>query len=138
MVRKGKALDQTIATRILDAGFDALIEYDQAGVAVGRAGELSSEFAWVRVAALALAGKGQAAAEHATAMALGDLFVAALGVEGGGVLLAVAERIVLGEAADEMAAALDRAVADAVGSKWAPWVLGGLAAGVVYLIFRSS
>ena len=40
------------------------------------------------------------------------------------------ERTVLGEAADEMAAALDRAVADAVGPKWAPWVLGGLAAGL--------
>jgi hypothetical protein len=86
---------------------------------------------------LALTGQTGTAAERATAIALDDLFVAVLGVDGGGLLLAVAERTLLGEAADEMTAALDRAVTDVVGPKWAPWVLAGVVAGVVYLVFRS-
>ena len=84
MVRKGVSLDQVVVTRILNAGFDALTEYDQGRALVGQAGELSSEFAWARVATLALTGQTGAAAEHATAIALDDLFVAALGVDGGG------------------------------------------------------
>ena len=42
MLRKGISLDQAVSRRILNAGFDAIAEYDQSAVLVGTAGALSS------------------------------------------------------------------------------------------------
>jgi hypothetical protein len=138
MVPKGISSDQSRVRRILSAGFDALGEYDAYGVLLASAGGLSSQFAWDRVASLAISGQGQSAVEGAVAIVLDDMFVAALGLEGGGTLLAIAERQVIGEAADELAKALDGAVTEAVGPKLAPWLLGAAAIGALYLISRGG
>jgi len=137
MVRKGISNNSGVVNRVLGVGFDAIAEYDALGALVGSAGQLSSDYAWARIAALALSGHGQEAAEHALAIELGDLFVAALGVEGGGVLLAVAERVVVGTAADDLARRLDQAIANVVDEKWVPLLLGAGAvtlAGILYLL----
>lgn len=139
MASPGIASDRVAVNRILRSGFDAVAEYDAGGNLVACAGELSSAFTWARVGSLALSGQRQESAEKATGIVLGDLFVAGLGLGGGGTLLAVAERQVIGEAAQELALALDRAVAGVVGEKLAPWVvLGGVLAIVVYVAASSG
>jgi hypothetical protein len=129
--------DNVAAERIMRAGFNALVEYDSNGGIVGSAGELSSHFAWARVAQFAFAGQNPAAAESATSIMLNDMFIAALGIQGGGTLLAIAERQVVAEAADELTRGLDRAVAGVFGEKVAPWaVLAGVIGVVLYFGFR--
>jgi hypothetical protein len=88
-------------------------------------GELSSQFAWARVAQFAFAGQDRAAAENAVSILLNDMFIAALGLQGGGTLLAIAERHVVAEAADQLAGGLDRAIAG---------VLGGELAGMIGIV----
>ncbi len=139
MASPGIARDGVAVGRILRSGFDAVAEYDAGGSLVAWAGELSSDFTWARVGGLAFSGQGQGVAEKATAMVLGDLVVAALGLEGGGTLLAIAERQVVGQAAQELARALDRAVAGVVGEKLAPWaVLAGVLAILIYVAASSA
>ena len=138
MLRKGISLDQAVSRRILNAGFDAIAEYDQSAVLVGTAGALSSGLMWGRVATLAISGQQYAAADTAASIALDDLFAAVLGVEGGGLLLAIVERTIIGEAADDLAAALDRTVTDGVGPKWAPALVGAGAVAVALIAYLIS
>jgi hypothetical protein len=131
--------DKVAVNRILKAGFNAVVEYDSNGRIVASAGELSSRFAWARVAQFAFAGQDPAAAEKATSILLNDVFIAALGLQGGGTLLAIAERQVVGEAADELARSLDHAVAGILGEKLAPWaVLAGVVVIILYFGFREG
>ncbi len=119
--------DRIAANRILKSGFDALVEYDSLGRVVGTAGVPSSHLSWARAAQFAFAGSTQGAAQNATTILLSDMFIAALGVGGGGTLLAIIERQVLSETAASVASKLDRAVAGVVGEKLAPWaVLAGV------------
>jgi hypothetical protein len=117
------SIDKVAVNRILRGGFNALVEYDSTGRMVGSAGALSSNYAWARVAQFAFAGQKPAAAEKATSILLGGMLIAALGVEGGGTLLAIAERQVIGQAADDLTRSLDRAVAGVLGEKLAPWAV---------------
>lgn len=130
--------DNVAVKRILGAGFDALVEFDSNGQIVGSAGQLSSRFAWSRVSQFAFAGQSQRAAQKATSILLGDMLIAVLGVEGGGTLLAIAERQLVAGAADELARSLDRAVAGVLGEKLAPWaVLAGVVIAVI-VFFRNG
>ncbi len=121
-------INQSATTnRILKAGFHAVAEYDQTGCLVGAQGGLSSQYAWQRVAQIAFSRAGVAAEEKATAIVLGDLFMAALDLEGGGTLLAIVERPVADAAAEQLTHALDRAVGYYIGPVPAPLVvLGGV------------
>jgi hypothetical protein len=84
---------------------------------------------------LALSGSSSAAAEKATSILLGDMMVAALGLEGGGVLLAVVERPVVGAVADELARALDAAVGDFIGPVPALYAVLGVVALLALLFY---
>jgi hypothetical protein len=136
MIRAKISADQVAVNRILRAGFNALVEYDSLGQVVGSAGGLSSGFAWARVAQFAFSGQNPDVAEKATAILLGDMLIAALAVQGGGTLLAVAERQVLAQVADDLARALDRAVAGVLGEKLAPWAVFAGVVTLVYFTFR--
>jgi hypothetical protein len=118
---------EAAAKRILNAGFRAVAEYDQRGRLVAARGVLSSEYAWTRVEQIAYCRAGMETEEKATAILLGDMFVAALDVEGGGTLLAISEQFVTDAAARKLTSALDTAVGDYVGPIPAPLaVLGGV------------
>ena len=121
-------IDKEAATkRILNAGFHAVAEYDQFGGLVAASGVLSSEYAWTRVAQIAWSRAGIETEEKATAILLGDMFVAALDLEGGGTLLAVSEQFVTDAAAEKLTSALDAAVGEYIGPIPAPLaVLGGV------------
>ncbi len=137
MTSRNISTDKVAVNRILRGGFNALVEYDANGRVVGSAGGLSSGLAWARVAQFAFAGQNPAAAEKATSILLMDLFVAALALEGGGTLLAIAEGQVAEDAADELAKRLDQAVAGILGEKVAPWaVLAGVIVVLVYVGLR--
>ncbi len=113
--------------RILKAGFDAVAEYDEFGDPVGSRGGLSSQYAWASVAPVAFSRRGMEAEEKATAIILGDMLMAVLDLEGGGTLLAIVERPVVGAVAEELTRALDSAVGDYIGPVPAPLaVLGGV------------
>jgi hypothetical protein len=88
--------------RILNAGFRAVAEYDQFGQLVGARGNLSSNYAWTRVTQIAQSRAGIETEEKATAILLGDMFVAALDLEGGGTLLTISEQLVTDVAAEEL------------------------------------
>jgi hypothetical protein len=120
MKSAGKIHKEATTTRILKAGFQAVAEYDQFGRLVGSRGTLSSHYAWSRVAQIALSRGGIAVEEKATAIILGDMFMAALDLEGGGTLLAIVERPVADAAAEELTHALDSAVGDYIGPIPAP------------------
>lgn len=109
--------------RIMKAGFDAVAEYDQHGRLVGAQGGLSSQYAWECVAQIAFSRAGIEAEQKATAIVLGDLFMAVLDLEGGGTLLAIVQRWVVDAAADQLTHALDDAVGDYIGPVPAPLVV---------------
>jgi hypothetical protein len=139
MTSSGISTDRVAVSRILNAGFDALAEYDAFGRLVGSAGGLSSGFAWARVGWLASSAQRPTPTEKATPIPLQGIFVALLGLEGGGTLLAVAERQVVGQAADELASSLDRAVAGVFGAKLAPWAILAGAVGIgIYLASKGG
>ncbi len=120
--------------RILNAGFRAVAEYDQFGRLVDARGNLSSHYAWTRVAQIAQSRAGVETEEKATAIILGDMFLAALDLEGGGTLLAVAEQLVTDVAAEKLTSALDAAVGEYIGPIPAPLaVLGSILILVVIL-----
>jgi hypothetical protein len=113
--------------RIIKAGFDAVAEYDQHGRLVGAQGGLSSQYAWERVAQMAFSRAGIETEEKATAIVLGDLFMAALDLDGGGTLFAIVERPVADVAAQQLTHTLDTAVGYYIGPVPAPLaVLGGV------------
>lgn len=123
-MKPARLIDKSATTdRILKAGFHAVAEYDQYGRLVGAQGELSSQYAWERVAQIAFSRAGIAVEEKATAIVLGDLFMAALDLEGGGTLLAIVERPAVGAAAEQLTHALDKAVGDYIGPVPAPLVV---------------
>lgn len=111
--------------RILNAGFRAIAEYDQFGRLVAARGVLSSEYAWTRVAQIAQSRAGIETEEKATATLLGDMFVAALDLEGGGTLLAISEQLVTDVAAEKLTSALDTAVGEYIGPIPAPLAVLG-------------
>jgi hypothetical protein len=111
--------------RILNAGFSAIAEYDQFGRLVAAGGVLSSEYAWTRVAQIAQSRAGIETEEKATAILLGDMFVAALDLEGGGTLLAISEQLVTDAAAEKLTSALDTAVGEYIGPIPAPLAVLG-------------
>ncbi len=113
--------------RILNAGFRAVAEYDQFGQLVDARGNLSSNYAWTRIAQIAQSRAGIETEEKATAILLGDMFVAALDLEGGGTLLGISEQVVTDAAAENLTSALDTAVGEYIGPIPAPLaVLGGV------------
>ncbi len=125
---------EAAAKRILNAGFCAVAEYDQFGQFVGARGNLSSNYAWTRVAQIAQSRAGIETEEKATAILLGNMFVAALDLEGGGTLLAISEQFVTDAAAEKLTSGLDTAVGDYIGPIPAPLaVLGGVLMLVVIL-----
>lgn len=125
------------SNRILGAGFHAVAEYTAYGQLVGSRGSLSTHDAWARVAQLALSDRNAEAADRASRILLGDMFVAALGLEGGGVVLAVVEGPVVSAVADQLVHALDVAVGDFVGPVPASYaVLVGFA--ILALFFFSG
>ena len=122
-------------SRILKAGFHAVAEYDQNGCLIDTQGTLSSRHAWELVAQIAFSRAGMEAEEKATAIVLGDLFMAVLDLEGGGTLLAIVERPVVDAAAEQLTHALDKAVGDYIGPVPAPLaVFGGVLIGAVILL----
>jgi hypothetical protein len=124
-------------SRVLDAGFHAVAEYDAFGNLTGAQGELSSQYAWSRVAQIAFSRAGDIAAQKATQIILANMFIAALDLQGGGTLLAIAERPVAEAAAEDLTGRLDRAVADYIGPVPAPLaVLAGVI--ILALILASS
>ena len=111
--------------RILNAGFHAVAEYDQFGQLVAARGVLSSESAWTCVAQIARSRAGIETEEKATAILLGDMFLAALDLEGGGTLIAISERLVTDAAAEKLTKALDSALGEYIGPIPAPLAVLG-------------
>jgi hypothetical protein len=120
------AKSPTIA-RIIRAGFRAVAEYDEFGSLVGYEGTLGRRDSWSRAQHIAFSRGGIALEQKATAVILGDMFIAALDLEGGGTLLAIVERPISDVAAERLTEALDTAVGDYIGPVPAPLaVLGGV------------
>ncbi|HEY4915285.1 MAG TPA: hypothetical protein VIH92_00085 [Solirubrobacteraceae bacterium] len=112
--------------RIIKAGFRAAAEYDEFGSLVGYEGNLERHDSWSRVEQIAFSRAGMEVEEKATAVILGDMFIAALDLQGGGTLVAILERPVTDAAAEKLTKALDSAVGEYIGPVPAPLaVLGG-------------
>lgn len=120
MTRSGKIHNEATTTRILNAGFRAVAEYDRFGDLVGYRGTLSRSDSWSRAQQIAMSRGGIEAEQKATALILSDMFVAALDLDGGGTLLAIVERPLADAAAVELTKALDGAVGDYIGPVPAP------------------
>jgi hypothetical protein len=120
MKRPGKIHHEATTDRILKAGFRAVAEYDQSGDLVGYRGTLGRPDSWSRVQQIAISRGGMEVEEKATALILSDMFMAALDLDGGGTLLAIAERPLADAAAEDLTRALDSAVGDYIGPVPAP------------------
>lgn len=113
--------------RIIKAGFRAVAEYDELGTLVGSEGTLERRDSWGQAQQIAFSRAGIEAEQKATAVILGDMFIATLDLQGGGTLLAILERPVTDAAAEKLTKALDSAVGEYIGPVPAPLaVLAGV------------
>lgn len=131
MKSPGKIQDLAATARVLRAGFQAFAEYDHLGRLVDARGQ-ATRATWIRAAEIARSRSGQEAEQKATAMLLGDIFVAGLDLQGGGTLLAIIERPVAEAAATELTSRLDSALGDFIGPVPTPLAV---LAGVMILAF---
>jgi len=126
------------AGRILDVGLDYVARYDNVGNQTAswrRTTEVSAlpEWSAQQTAAQATWGNslGGAIARQIAIDEITGILTILIPVPGGGFIVGAVEHWLFGQAADDLADRLEKAVQKEFGQNWAPWITVGIGAAVV-------